>query len=55
MNVDAIEVKGVSLALDDESRKTPIKAGIAGIDLSFKAKVEAGAQGEQGESAGNIQ
>jgi uncharacterized protein involved in outer membrane biogenesis len=42
IDADAVEIKGISLALDDESRKTPLKAGIAGIDLSFKAKVEVG-------------
>ncbi len=47
VNVDTFEVKGVSLALDDKSRKTPLKAEIAGINLSFKAKVEAGAQGSK--------
>ncbi|TKB25659.1 DUF748 domain-containing protein [Desulfopila sp. IMCC35006] len=47
MNVDAIEVKDVSLALDDKSRKTPIEAGIGGINLSLKAQVEAGAQGNK--------
>ena len=47
MNADAIKIKGVSLALDDKSRKTPIKAGIAGIDLNFKVDVEAGKQGNK--------
>ena len=47
MDFDAIKVKGVALTLDDKSRMTPLKAGIAGIDLSFKAKVEAGAQGNK--------
>ena len=42
INADAVEMKGISLALDDESRKTPLKAGIAGIDLSFKANVDVG-------------
>ncbi len=44
MNVDAIKVQDVSLALVDQSRKTPITAGIGDIDLSFKAKVKAGEQ-----------
>lgn len=44
MNVDAIKVKGVSLALDDKSRKTPLKTAIATIDLGFKAKMETGAK-----------
>jgi uncharacterized protein involved in outer membrane biogenesis len=47
LDVDAIKVKGVSLALDDKSLKTPLKAGIADIDLGFTAKVEAGAQGNK--------
>ncbi len=47
MNADAIEVKDVSLALNDESRKTPIKAETSGIDLSFKAKVEVGGRGNK--------
>ena len=47
MNVDSIKVKGVSLALDDKSRKTPIKAEIGGIDLNFKANLEAGKQGNK--------
>lgn len=47
MNADAIKLKDVSLALDDESRKVPIKAEIAGIDLNFKAKVEAGEKGNK--------
>ena len=44
MDIDAIKIKGVSLALDDKSRKTPLKAEIAGIDLGFKVKLEAGAK-----------
>ena len=42
MNADTIAVKDVSLALHDESRKIPIKAEIAAINLIFKAGVEVG-------------
>ncbi len=42
INADSIEIKAVSIALEDESRKTPVKAGIAGLDLSLKADVEVG-------------
>jgi uncharacterized protein involved in outer membrane biogenesis len=42
IEADAVDIKNVSVAVNDKSRMLPLEAGIAAVDLSFKAKVEAG-------------
>lgn len=40
--VDAVDIKSVAVELDDSSRKEPLKGSVSGIDLHFKANIEAG-------------
>jgi len=44
VQVDAIEVKNIAVDLDDQSRKTPFKAAIAGVELELQANLEMGGQ-----------
>jgi uncharacterized protein involved in outer membrane biogenesis len=39
LQAKSIELKNIALSLDDSAMKTPIKAGISGIDLNFKAEI----------------
>jgi len=48
VQADAIHLKHIAVQLDDQSRKTPIKAAIAGVDLHLQASLELGG------AAGNI-
>jgi len=43
VQADAIEVKNMAVTLDDKSRKAPVKAAIAGMDLHLQANVHLGA------------
>ena len=43
VQADAIEVKNIAIDLDDKSRKAPVKAAIAGVDLHLQANLEMGA------------
>lgn len=43
VQVDAIGIKNLAVDLNDQSRKAPIEAAIAGIDLHLKANLEVGA------------
>ncbi len=45
MNADTVEIKNVSLALNDESRNVPIKVRIAAARLNFKADMEVDSKG----------
>ena len=42
VQVDTIDLKNIAVQLDDQSRKTPIKAAIAGVDLHLQASLELG-------------
>jgi len=43
VQADAIDLKNIAVQMDDRSRKTPIKAAIAGVDLHLQASLELGA------------
>lgn len=42
VQADAIEARNIAIDLDDASRKIPIKAAIAGVDLTLQAHLEKG-------------
>lgn len=44
MNVDGVEIKGMSVAFEDASPTAPSKGGCSKIDLKFKAGMGAGAE-----------
>ncbi|MGW8159321.1 MAG: DUF748 domain-containing protein [Desulfoprunum sp.] len=43
IRIDAVDVNNIAVDLDDRSRKTPIRATIAGVDLHLQAELAAGA------------
>ncbi len=43
VQVDAVDLKNIALRLDERSRKTPLTAEIAGVDLRLRAGLELGA------------
>ena len=42
VNVEAVEIKDMAFGLEDMSRSSPVAAGIAGVSIGLKARIEAG-------------